>query len=95
MPQPSLASAPKPPSNIRSATAQNKPQPTYSHDLIQRHDLIHDLSRRRLMLRQYEQFIANAHGDDALLAFWQRQRKREMQTILELKQLIAEHGRHV
>jgi hypothetical protein len=47
------------------------------------------------MLRQYEQFIANAHGDDALLAFWQRQRKREMQTILELKQLIAEHGRHV
>lgn len=62
-----------------------------SKDWIVWHDLKHDLSRRRLMLRQYEAFIANADGHEALRTFWKKMQVRERDIIIELQELIANH----
>lgn len=57
------------------------------------HDMIHDLSRRLDMLWRYDQYIANAEGHPALQDFWRKARVQERETILALKQLVAEHVR--
>lgn len=54
------------------------------------HELGHDLSRRRLLLRQFDQYIDDAAGNDRLEAFWKQQQAREQRVIHELKQLIEE-----
>lgn len=80
-------SLPKP----RAATRlEDNVVPAALRRLRMQHDLIHDLSRRRLMLQQYDQYIAHANENTDLQAFWKRQREQEAHAILELKQLIDE-----
>ncbi len=55
------------------------------------HDLIHELSRRLDGLWRYDQYIANADGQDDLQKFWETVKAQERGNIDQLKKLLAQH----
>lgn len=55
------------------------------------HDLVHELSRRLDGLWRYDQYIANAEGQDELQKFWETVKEQERGNIEQLKKLLAQH----
>ena len=55
------------------------------------HDLVHDLSRRLDCLWRYDQYIANADGQEELQKFWRGVKAQEQENIQQLKQLLVKH----
>src|SRR5947207_15134904 len=54
------------------------------------HDLIHDLSKRLDALWRYDQYVANADGKPALQTFWRDMKRKELENVKRVKQLISE-----
>ncbi len=54
------------------------------------HDLIHELSKRLDGVWRYDQYIANAEGQENLLKFWQSVKAQEQDNICEIKKLISQ-----
>jgi HD superfamily phosphodiesterase len=57
------------------------------------HDMIHDLGKRLDALWRYDQYIANAKGEDELTTFWQSVKRQDEENIRKLKELIRKHVR--
>ncbi len=55
------------------------------------HDLVHELSRRLDGVWRYDQYIANAEGQDDLQKFWETVKAQERTNIEQLKKLLAQH----
>ncbi len=55
------------------------------------HDLVHELSRRLDGVWRYDQYIANAEGQDDLQKFWETVKTQERTNIEQLKKLLAQH----
>ena len=57
------------------------------------HDLIHELSKRLDGVWRYDQYIANADGEDApkVKKLWEEIKTQDMQVVEQLKQLIRQH----
>lgn len=64
-----------------------KTQGCENHD----HDLIHDLSRRLDGVWRFDQYIANADGQESLQKFWRTVKAQELENIQQLKKLLTEH----
>jgi hypothetical protein len=64
-----------------------KTQGCENHD----HDLIHDLSRRLDGVWRFDQYIANADGQESLQKFWRTVKSQELENIQQLKKLLTEH----
>ncbi|WP_417390814.1 hypothetical protein [Gimesia sp.] len=54
------------------------------------HDLIHELSKRLDGVWRYDQYIANAEGQENLQKFWQSVKAQEQDNICEIKKLISQ-----
>ena len=54
--------------------------------------MIHELSRRLDCLWRYDQYIANADGNENLHKFWREVKAQETKNIDQLKKFIAEHA---
>lgn len=59
------------------------------------HDVIHELSRRLDGIWRYDQYIANAAGEDApqVKELWEEIKAQDMKVVERLKGLIREHIR--
>ena len=57
------------------------------------HDMIHELSKRLDALWRYDQYIANAEGQEELQEFWREIKEQEIRNVDRLKQMVAEHCR--
>ncbi len=55
------------------------------------HDLIHDLGGRLDGVWRFDQYIANADGQESLQKFWRSLKTQELENIQQLKKLLAEH----
>ena len=55
------------------------------------HDMIHELSKRLDALWRYDQYIANADGDQKLQEFWEELKEQETENVRRLKEFVAEH----
>ena len=55
------------------------------------HDMIHDLSNRLDALWRYDQYTANAAGDEELKNFWQDMKEQEQSNVKRLKELVKKH----
>lgn len=57
------------------------------------HDLVHELSRRLGGVWRYDQYIANAQGNESLQRFWNKVKSQEQE---DIEQLIEElTSRHI
>lgn len=54
------------------------------------HDLIHELSKRLDGVWRYDQYLANAEGQENLQKFWQSVKAQEQDNICEIKKLISQ-----
>lgn len=54
------------------------------------HDLIHELRIRLDGVWRYDQYIANAEGQENLQKFWQTVKIQEQDNIYEIKKLITQ-----
>jgi hypothetical protein len=57
------------------------------------HDMIHDLGKRLDALWRYDQYVANAKGDEQLSAFWKNVKRQDEENVRQLKDLIRKHVR--
>ncbi|HEU6448255.1 MAG TPA: hypothetical protein VFV23_07450 [Verrucomicrobiae bacterium] len=55
------------------------------------HDMIQELSKRLDALWRYDQYIANAEGDDELQEFWEQLKDQEQENVKRLKEIVADH----
>jgi len=53
------------------------------------HDLIHDLSKRLDALWRYDQYVANAEGKPALQKLWRDLKRKEIDNVQRIKEMIA------
>lgn len=54
------------------------------------HDLVHELSRRLDGVWRYDQYIANADGQQELQEFWREVKSQEQNNIKRIKQLLTQ-----
>lgn len=57
------------------------------------HDMIHELSKRLDALWRYDQYIANADGQEELQEFWREIKDQEIRNVDRLKRMVAAHCR--
>jgi methionyl-tRNA synthetase len=75
----------------RSEAHVGKTKGISNHD----HDLVHELSKRLDGVWRYDQYIANADGEDApqVQKLWQEIKEQDLIVVERLKQLIRDHVR--
>jgi hypothetical protein len=55
------------------------------------HDMIHELSKRIDAVWRFDQYIANAEGDNELQDFWRDLKEQEQENVSRLKEFVAKH----
>jgi hypothetical protein len=56
------------------------------------YDMIYELGKRLDSLWKFDQYIANAEGDEQLQNFWSQLKIQEADNISQLKKLVALHA---
>lgn len=55
------------------------------------HDMVHELSKRLDALWRYDQYVANAEGDEELQEFWRELKEQEQENVKRLKEFVKNH----
>ncbi|WP_306117855.1 MULTISPECIES: hypothetical protein [unclassified Roseitalea] len=63
-------------------------KPMANHD----HDMVHEVSKRLDAVWRYDQYIANAEGQDRLRQYWMDVKNQDLKNIETLKELIKAHA---